>query len=50
MYVTRVWSLGQEEPLEKEIATHSTILAWEIPWTDRLEGYSPWGLKESDMI
>ena len=28
-----VWSLGQEDPLEKETATHSTILAWEIPWT-----------------
>ena len=28
-----IWSLGQEDPLEKEIATHSNILAWEIPWT-----------------
>ena len=36
----RVWSLGQEDPLEKEMATHSSILAWEIPWTeepDRLQ-------------
>ena len=41
---------GCEEPLEKEMATHSSILAWKIPWTEepgRL--YSPWGLKESDM-
>ena len=31
-----VWvqSLGQEEPLEKEMVTHSSILSWEIPWTD----------------
>ena len=28
-----VWSLGQEDPLEKEVATHSSILAWRIPWT-----------------
>ena len=31
---TQVQSLGQEDPLEKEIATHSSILAWEIPWTE----------------
>ena len=31
MRETRVWSLGQEDPLEKEMATHSSILAWEIP-------------------
>ena len=30
----QVRSLGQEDPLEKEIATHSSILAWEIPWTE----------------
>ena len=29
----QVWSLGQEDPLEKEMATHSSILAWEIPWS-----------------
>ena len=37
---TRVWSLGWEDPLEKEMTTHSSILAWEIPWmeeTGRLE-------------
>ena len=31
--------------LEKEMATHSRILAWEIPWTEELVGYSPWGRK-----
>ena len=31
---TWVWSLGQEDPLEKEMATHSSILAWRIPWTE----------------
>ena len=46
-----IWcgSLGQEDHLEKEMATHSSIFAWRIPWTEepgRL--YSPWGRKESD--
>ena len=37
------------DPLEKEMATHSSILAWEIPWTEEsLAGDSPWGHKESD--
>ena len=40
---------GQEDPLEKGMATHSSILAWEIPWTEEPGGYSPWGHKESDM-
>ena len=31
---THFWSLGQEDPLEKEIATHSSIFAWIIPWTE----------------
>ena len=31
---TQVQSLGQEDPLEKEIATHSSVLAWKIPWTE----------------
>ena len=34
MHDTWVWSLGQEDPLEKEMASHSNILAWEIPWTE----------------
>ena len=35
---TRVWSLGREDPLEKQMATHATILAWRIPWTDEPGG------------
>ena len=35
---TRVQSLGQEPPLEKGLATHSSILAWRIPWTEELDG------------
>ena len=35
MWETRVRSLGQEEPLEKEMATHSSTLAWKIPWTEK---------------
>ena len=46
---TQVQSLGQEDPLEKGIATHSSILAWRIPWTERsLGGYSQWDLEELD--
>ena len=42
-------SLGWEDPLEKEMVTHSYILAWKIPWTERsLAGCSPWGRKELD--
>ena len=49
MQETRVQSLGWEDLLEKEMATHSSILAWKIHgWRD-LVGYSPWGLKESGM-
>ena len=46
-----VWfqSMGQEESLEKEMVTHPSILAWKIPWTEESGGYSPRGLKESDM-
>ena len=38
MRETQVQSLGQEDPLEKEMATHSSILAWEIPWTEEPGG------------
>ena len=41
-------SLSQEDPLEKEMATHSSILAWEIPWIEDPGGWHPWGCKESD--
>ena len=37
------WSLGQEDPLEKEMATHSSILAWRIPWTEELGGLQSTG-------
>ena len=37
----RVLSLGQEDPLEEEMATHSSILTWRIPWTEETKGYSP---------
>ena len=62
---TQVQSLGWEDPLEKEMATHSSILAWRILWTEEpgrlvsvpkefhgqriLADYSTWGCKESDM-
>ena len=39
---------GSGRPLEKEMATHSSILAWEMSWTESLLGYSPWGSKELD--
>ena len=42
-------SLGWEDPLKKGMATHSSILAWIIPWKRSLVGYSPWSHKESDM-
>ena len=42
----RVQSLSQEDPLEKEMSTHSSVLAWRIPWTE--VSYSLWGHKESD--
>ena len=45
----QVGFLDQEDPLEPEMATHSSILVWEIPWTEELEGYSPWSCKESVM-
>ena len=46
---TRVQSLSQEDPLDQEMATHSIILAWKIPRTGELVGYSPQGLKDLDM-
>ena len=39
MQETRVWSLGGENPLEKEMTTHSSTLAWKIPWSGSLVGY-----------
>ena len=44
---TWVRSLGREDPLEKEMATHSSICAWRIPWTEELRGLQSTGRKES---
>ena len=49
MWETWVQSLGWEDLLEKEMATHSSILAWKSNGWGSLVGYSPWGGKESDM-
>ena len=46
---TRVQSLGQKDPVEKKIATHSSILAWRIPWTEEL-GATVNGVAELDTI
>ena len=46
---TQVRSLGQENPLKKEMTTHSSILAWEIPWTEEPGGLQSMELQESDM-
>ena len=43
MRETQVQSLGQEDPLEKEMATHSSILAWRIPWTEEPGGLQSMG-------
>ena len=45
---TWVQSLGREDSLEEEMASHSNILAWEIPWTEELDRLSPWGHKQLD--
>ena len=44
----QVQSLGGKDPLEKGMATYSTILAWRIPWTEEPVGHGPWGHKEWD--
>ena len=49
MRETWVRSLGAEDLLEKEMATHSSILAWKIPWMEEPVGYSPRGRKELEM-
>ena len=47
MQETRFWSLGQEDPLEKEMTTHSSILAWEILWTEESDRLQSMGSQES---
>ena len=49
MQETRVQYLAGEDPLEKEMATHSSILAWRIPWTEKPGGLQSMGSQESDM-
>ena len=48
MQETRVRFLGWEDPLEKKMATHSNILAWEIPWTEEPGGLQTMGSQELD--
>ena len=48
MRETQVQSLGQEDPLEKEMATHSSILAWKIPWTEEPGRLQSMGLQDLD--
>ena len=49
MWEMWVWSLGQEDPLEKEVVTHSSILDWKIPWTEELGRLQSKGCKELAM-
>ena len=48
MQETQVQSLGWKDSLEKGMATHSSILAWRIPWTEEPYGYSPWSCNKLD--
>ena len=48
MQETCVQSLGLEDPLEKGMASHSSILTWRIPWTEESDGLQPMGNKELD--
>ena len=50
MQETQVRSLGQEDPLEKGMGTHSSILAWRIPWTEKPGGLQSRGSQESDNL
>ena len=47
MQEMQVWSLGQEDPLQKEMATHSSIPPWEIPWTEETGRLQYMGLQKS---
>ena len=49
MQETRVWSLRLEDPLEKEMTSHSSILVWDIPWTEEPGGLQSMGLQELDV-
>ena len=45
---TWIRSMGQADPLEKEMTTHSCLFAWKVPWTEDLAGYTVHGVAESD--
>ena len=49
MQEMQVWSLSWEDPLETEMATHSSMLAWKTPWTEEPGGLQSMRLQESDM-
>ena len=48
MQEIQIWSLGQEDPLEVEMATRSSIIAWQIPWTEEHGRLQSIGLQKSD--
>ena len=50
MQETQVWSLGQEDPLEEDMATHSSIFAWEVPWTEEPGGLQSMGLQSRTQL
>ena len=50
MQETWVLSLGQEDPMEKDMATHSSILAWEIPWTEKPGGLQSIGFQSQTRL
>ena len=50
MQETQFQSLGQEDPLEKEMATHSSILDWETPWTEKPGGLTVHGVPKSQTL
>ena len=50
MQKTQDWSLGGDDPLEKEMATHSSILAWEIPWTEEPGGLESMGSQRVEYV
>ena len=50
MQETQVGSLGWEDPLEEEMAAHSIILAWEIPWTEKPGGLQSMGITEKSAM
>ena len=50
MQETQDWSLDREEPLEQEMAAHSSILAWEVTWAEEPGGYSPWDCNQKWLM